>query len=150
MKKYLLLATLSAFLTGSFSACTKKNDDYSRYHLLPGEWRLTHMGPDANMNGAPDEDELLPFEELIPLEGSIQLPVDITFRKDLSGTARVKFDSYSFNADFKWGLTNDEQTLFIARGADTTLYNIHSFEASKITVFDANLPGGMWEVFQRN
>jgi hypothetical protein len=143
MKRYLAPLLLAVLFITVLGSCRKRSDQFSLYHFLPGDWTLTHIGADINGNNIPDPDELT------PVAGTLPVPVDISFNKDLTGNARISYDSYSFNVDFIWGLKDSEQILFTARGLDTTEYFIHSFETSHLTVYDPNLEGGTWELFAR-
>ena len=132
----------------SFSACRKANDDHSRYHLLPGHWELTMVGVDANSNTAPEAEELMPVETMMPVPG-VDIPMELHFRKNWKGTATLRYEQYTFNMEFDWMLHENQRTLQIKMGEQELELDINTMTASSITFFTYLLPEGGWIVFER-
>jgi hypothetical protein len=141
MKKLMLSAVA---LTVFFAACKKNDDDATRQEMLVGKWNLTEFGVDANQNGSIDLGET-------GAASTLGMSMATTLNSDGTSSTIATFGGSTPDTTAgKWSLMDNEQTLRVIEGGDTTDFIIKGLESSKMTLLDKE--GGalaQWGVFQK-
>ena len=142
MKKALLSMAAVATL---FTACKKSDDDnQTRSQMLVGTWNMSSYGMDANNNSTLDNGETGPTS-------TTTFGAKVTMNSDATGTQVAYFLGTADTSNFKWALTNNENSLQIIDGTDTSYMLIKSISSSNLTLLDtaAGMQFPLWEVFTK-
>lgn len=142
MKLYALLLIAASVL---WFSCTKDRDD-SMYHYLPGTWKMTHMGADANGNN------LLESAELMELPQNSSMTT--TFHADRTGFGAMNMGGgMSMNTKFMW-TTNERAQMLLLHTEDSAMlqcrFRAQDFNHFSLLTENRDLMGNkLWMAYAR-
>lgn len=144
MKKIFL--PLSVALCGMIllGACRKKNNEYvTNHYLITGTWTVAETGIDLNKNSIVDTGEVF------PLTGE---RAQVSFNWDGTGEGKVAFGYFDLTSGFNWGLSDQQQALWIAHGNDTSFLSVVAVDAQSMTLLNHTVTvygNNTWQIFTK-
>lgn len=130
-----MIAAVLFVVAGTTLFSCKKDDDPetpSRASLIIGTWTINAYGQDDNMNG------ILETTEYDPYPAGANLVE--TFRADGTGTIAVTptGGGATMTTNMLWSLQNNDQTLRVITGSDTSLATISVLSETEFSGYDSD------------